>query len=507
MSFSLARAAAFAVLGTVVVAGFASNILLADSPVRSTGPDAFTRSANTPASLPVLGLAGRMSVGRLPSYMAEDLANGWMYVANEGSGTVTVLDGTHVVANVSVGAGASGLAYDPQSEFVYVADSGSDQVSILVGTTLVDTVEVGRSPCAPVYDSADGWVYVPNTGSASVTIFNGTTIVATAPVGSDPIDATYDPANGTVYVTNQMSNFENILSGNATIDLVPTNLIEPFTTVYDPENGWLYVTNITPNDGILSDVSVLNGTDRLATFSVGPGPGYMAVNASSGEVYLPSIGLDAVQILNGTSIVNTILVGGDPTAAAYDPADGLVFVADDLTNDVTVLGTSRVLSDISVGENPSWVTFDSTDSYVYVAARGGGETDAIGLVPGYAVNFSESGLPGGSVWSVTMKQVSSVSNTSYDLTFLPNGTYGFQIGTGPGYTPHPATGSFNVTGNPIDLLVAFSTPAKPAGPGFLGLPNPIGAVLLGTGIAAIVGVTTWRLLVWRHRRRERLLRV
>jgi YVTN family beta-propeller protein len=461
----------------------------------------------TPANRSVIGVRGTMPVGVLPTFMAEDLANGWVYVSNEGSATVTILDGTHVEQTLSVGAGDSGLVYDPVSQFVYVADSDSDQVSIIDGTAVLATVTTGQGPCAPAYDAADGWIYVPDSGSNSVTIVNDTTVVATVSVGEDPVDATYDSNNGTVYITNEESDFENVLEGNATVALAPTNkLIVPFTTVYDPVNHLLYVTNLTPNDGIYSLMTVINGTHPIATFVVDPGPTPMTVNTSSGLVYLPSIGYDAVQVLNGTSLVSSVLVGGDPISAEFDPANGLVYVTDDLTDDVTVMNEQRVVADVDVAENPSVALYDTANGFVYVTDRGAGETTALGLVPGWSVNFTETGLVRGTYWSVTVKEVTGVSTTNSLVQYLPNGSYAYEVGAVVNYTSKPATGVFNVTGNPVEVAVTFSLNPKGAGPGFLGLPNPIGAVLVGTAVALIVGVTVWRLMERRQRRRDRVLR-
>jgi YVTN family beta-propeller protein len=510
MALPTGAGAAFVLVGLLGLSAIAAGAIVPHNGTGLSAPRDVYATSGSPSATPtnqlVVGIEGSMDVGKRPTYMAEDLANGWMYVSNEGSATVTVLDGTHVEGNLSVGDGASGLVYDPESQFVYVADSSSNEVTVLDGTTNLATVPAGHGPCAPAYDAEDGWVYVPNEGSASVTILNGTTVVATIPVGADPVDATYDPMNGTVFITNEQSDFENILYGNATIALAPTYLINPFTTLYDPVNGFLYVTNITPNDGILSDVTVLNGSARLATFGVGPGPGYPAVNTSSGEVFVPSIGLDSVQVLNGTNLSGSVYVGGNPAAAAFDPDNGLIFVADDLTNDVSVLTPTRVVADVSVGQNPSWATYDSVNRYMYVAASGASQVFALGPVPGWAVNFSEKGLAKGIYWSATVKEVSAVSNSTSVIIYLPNGSYGYEIGAVVGYTPQPATGIFNVTGNAIDLLITFTQPPKPPGPGWLGLPNPIAGVLVGSAVAIVVGVTAWQLLSWRQRRRDRFLR-
>jgi YVTN family beta-propeller protein len=461
---------------------------------------------STPITSRVVGVVGTLPVGLFPTFMTEDLANGWVYVANEGSGTVTVLSGTTVVANVSVGGDDTGITYDPIDETVYVTDTSSDEVSVINGTTVVATIAVGESPVSPAFDVQDGFVYVPDSGSGTVSILNNTTLVATTPVGTDPVDATYDPVNGTVYVTNEQSDFENILAGNTTVAVAPTRLIAPFSTVYDPVNEFLYVTNYTPNGGIESDVTVINGTNDLATFPVGPGPGFAGCDLVTGTIYLPSSGADDVQLIQNTSLVGVVGVGGDPDAATFDPSDGLVYVSDVLTRDVVVINGSTPVADVVVGANPSIVAYDPSSGYVYVSVRGSEQVAALGFVTGWSVNFTGSGLPADSRWSVTIKQVALKTTADSVVVYEPNGSYGFVIGPPDGYAANPVNGSFVIDGNPVEFLIDFTHIQYPPALGLFGLPNPDGAVLIGLGIAVVVGLVAWQLYLRRVRRREQVLR-
>jgi len=470
------------------------------SDYRSTTP------SGTNLSSPVVGVIGTIPAGRFPEHMVEDVASGLLYVSNEGAGTVSVLDGTSLVTNIAVGAGASGLAYDPNNNTVYVANSAVGSVSVISGTTVIATIPTGQGPCSPVFDAQDGYVYVPNSLSNNVTILNGTTLVGSTPVGEEPVDATYDPVNGTVYITNEESDFENILEGNLTVDVALTHLIAPFETVFDSVNDLLYVTNITPNDGIMSDVTVLNGTQRVATFPVGPGPDFAGVDTSTGEVYLPSIGLDAVEVINGTSITGSVAVGGEPQQAEFDPANGLVYVPDELTDDVNVISGYRVVADVPVGQNPIAAAYSPASGYVYVSEIGAGAVDVLGTVTGWQVNFTAHGIPRGDDWSITIKQV-TVSSVALSLQeYEANGSYAYLVGAPAGYVGAPANGSFTVNGGPVVLIVNFTVLQGPAGPGWLGFPNPVGALLVGGTVATLIGVTIWQLLIRRLRKRERVLR-
>lgn len=76
------------------------------------------------------------------------------------------------------------------------------------------------------------------------------------------------------------------------------------------------------------------------------------------------------------------------------------------------------------------------------SSRGGG-----GSEPTYTVTFAESGLPNGSIWSVTLAG-STTSSTNPTIAFdKSNGTFAFQVSTPAGYTAAPALGSMTVNGS------------------------------------------------------------
>src|SRR3989442_812942 len=128
--------------------------------------------------------------------------------------------GGTVIANVPVGLYPFGVAYDSGNGYVYVANQNSNTVSVINGTTVVATVAVGSNPGAVAYDSGNGYVYVANLGSNDVSVISGTTVVATIPVGIGPHGVAYDSENGYVYVTNSFSSDESVISTIAPLFLV-----------------------------------------------------------------------------------------------------------------------------------------------------------------------------------------------------------------------------------------------------------------------------------------------
>ena len=150
--------------------------------------------------------------------VAYDPSNGYVYVTNQGSNSVSVINGTtnSVIKTVSVGSGPQGVAYDPSNGYVYVTNLGSNSVSVINGAnnSVIKTVSVGSYPAGVAFDSSNGYVYVAICGSNSVSVINGTTnsVIKTISVGSEPDAVAYDPSNDYVYVANYGSGTISIIS-------------------------------------------------------------------------------------------------------------------------------------------------------------------------------------------------------------------------------------------------------------------------------------------------------
>ncbi|MGB9879073.1 MAG: hypothetical protein ACPLGZ_03720, partial [Candidatus Pelagibacter ubique] len=107
-----------------------------------------------------------------------------------------------------------------------------------------------------------------------------------------------------------------------------------------------------------------------------------------------------------------------------------------------------------------WVTpAPMTGIWKYAKVVGSVANIQLPPVKKYSVTFKESGLPLGTMWSVTLagSQVFSLGKT---ITFLlQNGTYPFTIEPVSGYTPSPSSGNVNVSGKDVTVEVTFSPPA------------------------------------------------
>ncbi len=445
-------------LGIVVVTGLCVLMAFPSSSVGSLGFLTDVRGDRSP-SIKGLGFSALASnstgdtvletirVGTEPSGVAYDPGNGYVYVANYISGSVSVINETTVVATVTVGINPFGVGYDGENGLIYVTNTGSGSVSVINGTTIVATVRVGTNPLGVTYNSGNGFVYVTNSGSNSVSVISGTIIVTTIPVGQHPSGVGYDSGNGYIYVTNEPDSTVSVIDGTA---VVATVLVRgtPVGVGYDSGNGYIYVANL--GSGI---VSVINGTVVVATVPVGINPFGVAYNSGNGFVYVTNTGSGTVSVINETAVVATVTVGNNPVGVAYDSGNGYVYVANSLSNTVSVISTAASGPfDYSLSNNGPVTIDPGMSGSVTVTAT----LTSSALKQLVTLSCVNSSLPLGiSCASFTVNPVSasSPSGTS-DLkvsvaSSVFGGSYSFQVtGSPAGSTTTPTTVIVSVTGPP-----------------------------------------------------------
>jgi YVTN family beta-propeller protein len=95
-----------------------------------------------------------------------------------------------VTATVSVGTVPLAVAVDPVTNAIYVSNEGSNNVTVINGATnnVTAAVSAGTQPYAVAINSVTNTIYVANYNSATVTVIDGATntVTATVAVGTNP---------------------------------------------------------------------------------------------------------------------------------------------------------------------------------------------------------------------------------------------------------------------------------------------------------------------------------
>src|SRR5207244_4491309 len=143
---------------------------------------------------------------------------------------------------------------------------------------------------------------------------------------------------------------------------------------------------------------------------------------------------------------------------------GEVFVTNAGSNNVTVISdvTNAVVASIPVGSSPLGATYDVVDGYTYVSNLFQGTISIISPggaappPPTYLVSLTETGLPTGTSWSVTLGGTARTSTTSTIIFSEADGTYSYAVGPVTGYAASPASGTITVNGAAVSQSIAFT---------------------------------------------------
>lgn len=456
-------------------------------------------SSNGPLSSTVVPDSGSgvvvatIPVGVAPLGAGYDSSNGYVYVTNQDSSNVSVINQTTVVTSIPIDAGGGGpvgVAYDSQNGYIYVADELSNEVSVINGTSLLATIPVGTNPYGLVYDDGNGYIYVTNFGTNNVSVIDGTTVISSVPVGGIPIDAGYDSGNGYVYVSNSFSNTVSVINGTTVVGTIPVGS-EPLHVGYDAGNGYIYISEFGS-----TNVVVIDGTAAIATVPVQSEPEGVGYDSGNGDVYVADRGSDNISVINGTSVVGTIPVGYEPWAVAYDSGNGDIYATNAGPGDVSAISTITgpgpdfqvAFSETGLPAGSEWwvnltngewngrrgtmISFSLPNgTYLYTVATanktyialggivtvdGGSVAESVTFSLTYAITFTQSGLPSGTGWWVNLTDGQNTKSSTRMISFsLPSGTYSYSLATtnkiyiGRG-------GSFDVKGANVSEAVTFS---------------------------------------------------
>lgn len=175
---------------------------------------------------------------------------GRAYIANIGSGSMTVLDlkeGKHV-KDVKTGAGAEGIEVTPDGKQVWVTNRGADTVSLVDAATL-EVVQSFPSPKVPIRAKAtpDGrQVVVSNANSSDLSVFSAAEkkllrriavpLPADIPAppevkdpGSLPVGILFEPSGKRLFVAHSYGDFLSV------VDLEAGKVVKTFKAGKGPD--------------------------------------------------------------------------------------------------------------------------------------------------------------------------------------------------------------------------------------------------------------------------------
>ncbi|MBV9885030.1 MAG: hypothetical protein JO119_00635 [Acidobacteria bacterium] len=325
-----------------------------------------------------------------PSSVAIDPSRNIAVVANNGCGSVSVVDLTPgatspLTKTIAVGTNPAGIDVIPRLGYAVVANNKDGTASIvnLNTDTVVATPSTGTNPTGVAINQYSGLAIVANTGSnsissidlTSITSSSSTPTVNTLGISQQPIAVAIDPnraACGTgsttggvgIAVITSLQLSTGAASGVVdTVDIssnvpaqcttVPVTTVgtTPTGIVFDPAGGAVttnssgvtsqppgvfYVTGSQNNS-----IFVFNPSSGSATpAAVGINPTSLAVNPNTGTLLTVNSLSNTISVLDTQTLKtrNTLGVGGSTQfAAAIHPLTNMAVIADSANNRVLIL--------------------------------------------------------------------------------------------------------------------------------------------------------------------------
>jgi len=294
------------------------------------------------------------------------------YAVDERNGDVMVINSDGTKRTVKVGANPIALAIDRKTNKIYVANTGSGSISVIDGASdeVVATIPGEAHPYAIAVNDITGTVYVTNTYSDAVTVIDVHTDTA-HPLkvgGADGI--AIDSRTNTIFLTHYEDPDLRLVDG-ATGSVRKISVgAHIWGMVFDEDSGSLYLAHTVTAE----IVSVNEKTLAVHTIPVGQIPCALAVNPATQRLYAVNYGDETLSVIDLRSLraIATLPVGHHPQAVTVDPIRSIIYIANVHGNSVTAIDgrNNRMIRVFAAGEGPYAIDVDAKTGQVFTANYG-----------------------------------------------------------------------------------------------------------------------------------------
>ena len=292
-----------------------------------------------------------------------------VFVTNERSGDVTVIDGSDfsVAATIAVGKRPRGIHVSPDGKLVYVALSG----------TPIEAPPQIDAQGNPVFEKKKGGDDDDNADKSADGI--GVLDVAARKftgklhAGSDPEEFALSKDGRRIYISNEdtkTASVINIVSGKLE-HIVPVGQ-EPEGVTTTPDGKQFYVTCEAGGDIYVVDTSSYSA---VAHFKVNGRPRSVAFLSGGGIGFIPSESVGELNVIDSVNakVLKTITLpaGSRPMRVKLSPDETRLYVSNGRAGTISVFDTHsyQLLETIKVGTRP-WGIGVSPDGKFLFSANG-----------------------------------------------------------------------------------------------------------------------------------------
>jgi YVTN family beta-propeller protein len=320
--------------------------------------------------------------GSDPSGIAIDAGLNRIYVANEFSHSVTVIDGaTHAVQTVAVGPRPQYIAVNPATHRVYVSHGGDSSQMVIDAATLATTrlATGGNGPFA--INARTDKIYMVRLGNNDeATVINGATNswYSIALDSYTPMWASLNPNTNRLFVVGYTTGDTRIVDLDSDSDHPPTKSVGvwsgPTRVAVNPATNKAYVIGDNPR----GPISVVDANTFTSVYFVPEGhaqkPVQVAVNTVLDKAYLV-FGGEVIVVDGATNALTFIPAGtvGVPgnSGIAVNERTHKVYVTSKLGYMTVIDGNTHAATYVSVPQGARDVAVNPNTNRVYVISPSG----------------------------------------------------------------------------------------------------------------------------------------
>jgi YVTN family beta-propeller protein len=313
------------------------------------------------------------------------------YIANGGSGTVSIFDVVHVRLDreIQVGQNPTGVTANPKRNEVYVVNSGNGQANGSISVidaeknAVVATIPVHKRPYFIDVSPSGDFAYVANSGSNSVSVLDLKTRreIAVAGTGEAPGLARIAPDGKSLIVTNRVGNSVSIFQTQGPQIPQIRKVIEGCPGATDavllPDSSKAFVACSGGHQimAIALARAAENGSpaqaDALeALLDVGKTPLHLAMKPDGGELFVSDFDTDSVsEVITSTNdVVGTYLMGSNPVRGIVNSDNSLLYESNFRSQEISIYSIDdgkRIGKPIHVGDGPDALAFSSAGHLLF----------------------------------------------------------------------------------------------------------------------------------------------
>jgi YVTN family beta-propeller protein len=308
-------------------------------------------------------------VGNLPMHVTTNPNTDKIYVSNQYSNNVSVIDGANnTVINTIPVAKPSDIKANPSTNMIYVASYQSYSVSVIDGKTdtVVSTISNVVRPWGLGVNPNTNLIYVAGFGNGNyVYVINGTTNTITQKIpfayNEIPHQPAVNPKTNMIYVPTTCSychqSYITVIDGftNTKVATIYAGMRPSYADV-NPDTNMIYVSD----DANTYQTDVINGSNNtlVATIPMTSCAAGVGVNPNTNLIYVANCSYDYTYIIDGTNnnIIGKVSVGAFPLGVAVNPNTNRIYVTNMQDNTTSVIAaTTPILSLAGVTVGPASV--------------------------------------------------------------------------------------------------------------------------------------------------------